>query len=504
MRKSRSLYFLLGVALAGSVVLFVPHFAHASFASETVGAVFTTGFQFIAFIVNTILGFLFTLAAGLVQVAMDINLSVTDLNINTIVQIGWTICRDIANLGFVLATVIMAFMTIIRQEEYGARKLLVKLVTAAFLVNFSLTIGGVFIDFSNVLTNFFLSRISSTTSLPETLAIAFGPQKYFLGDTTDPLPPDPTTMPSVAQAFGWGTLLSISGLVFTIAFTLISTIVLLTFAFMLLVRYVYLTILLLSAPLSWLFTVVPGLGRYSDKWWSKFIQWTFFAPAMTFFVYLALAGAQKLSGFSVPANFFQDNTLAQIMAIGTRGIVLCVILVGGLITANSMGITGAGAGLGAAKGLWSGTKQYVGDRARAIGQGLARAEVRGTTAAGTAGAIGRGLRLAGSVPLIGIPFRGLARTAERARAGIERAATTPPVERTGIISSLTRGALVGGGLIAKRGPRKDEEKTKEELIEEREEMKRRLEKMEAGPSSPKESAPVTGAPAPAADLGGGI
>ncbi len=474
--KYRPKYLFLGLVIAGSVALLTPHLAHAGIMDDTAIKVGVAMFSVVAYIINTIVGFLFVAAAWLVGIAMSINDTVAS-STNSIVTIGWGISRDIANLGFVLAMVVIAFATIINYEPYGARKLLVKLITAAILVNFSLTIGGVLIDFSNVLTHFFLSRINVTPiELASKLAQALGPQKFILGDTTDPLPPDPKNQPNVQEAIGWGVLLNISGLIFSMAFILISTIVLLTFAVMLLVRFVTLTILLASAPLSWLFSVIPQLNKMNDLWWNKFTQWTFFAPAMTFFVYLALAGLDALSIQSTPDTFFSDPGLATIMATGMRGVLLCGTLVGGLMAANKMGITGAAAGMGAAKGLWSGTKGYVGERATMLRQRLAAAGMQidksgvATTGAGrVAAALGRGLY---QVPLVGT---GLARRAERVRDAIGRDAAAHienrGVVRTGIMGSLFRGAAEGAGVVGKKKARKPEDMTKEELLEERETLK---------------------------------
>ncbi len=492
--KHRSTYLFLGLVLAGGVALLAPHFAHAGFFTDTTVNIGVTLFQVVAYIMNAFVGFFLMLAGMLVNLTMQINLTVLDLGSSgapSIVAIGWRVSRDIANLGFVLAMVVIAFATIIRYETYGARKLLVKLITAAILVNFSLTIAGVLIDFSTVLTSFFLSKIDRDSdpitrinNFTTKLVNAFGPQKYILGDTTDPLPPDPAETPSTAQAIGTAVLLSISGLLFSVAFTLIATIVLLTFAILLLVRYVWLTLLLITAPLAWLFSVIPELESNNKLWWSNFTKWTFFAPGMTFFVYLALASLDALQSHKInAATFWSNNIFATIMQQGTQGIVLCGILIGGLIMAQKTGSKVGAAGMGAASGLWSGTKTFASARARQFGQNLAASRVGGGAAKGAA-AVGSGLRRIG--------LKGAAGSIERAGDRVEKLATAPKVQHTGLMSSLMGGAAGATGLYkpAER-PRKLEDKSQNELLEDREDLIRRKKSLEsAGTFSPKAMADV--------------
>src|SRR3989344_575741 len=48
-----------------------------------------------------------------------------------VVQIGWTISRDLANMFFILIMLLIAFGTVLRIDTYGWKKLIPKLVIAA-------------------------------------------------------------------------------------------------------------------------------------------------------------------------------------------------------------------------------------------------------------------------------------------------------------------------------------------------------------------------------------
>ena len=57
-----------------------------------------------------------------------------------VVQIGWTLSRDLANMAFIMVMLVMAFGTVLRLESYGWKKMLPRLVAVAILINFSLKI----------------------------------------------------------------------------------------------------------------------------------------------------------------------------------------------------------------------------------------------------------------------------------------------------------------------------------------------------------------------------
>lgn len=70
------------------------------------------------------------------------------------IQVGWKACRDFTNMLFILFMVVVAFGTILRTEGYGVKKLLPKIIGAALLINFSLVLCAVIIDFSNITADF--------------------------------------------------------------------------------------------------------------------------------------------------------------------------------------------------------------------------------------------------------------------------------------------------------------------------------------------------------------
>lgn len=331
----------------------------------------------VGYLINVIAGLFLTLAASLADFTLGFNiehLSADALNSDgSLVRVGWELSRNIANLGFVLAIVIIAFATIIQYKSYGAKKFLPKLVAAAVIVNFSMAIAVPIVGFSNTITKFFLadqlgSSWGQNIKLSQTIADSFGPQKLILGETEEegPLPPETTEGGGAFSGFGKALVLATASAVFSVVFTTITTIVFAALAFMLLIRYVWLTFLLILAPIAWLVWVIPGLERLFSKWWSNFFKWSLFAPAMSFFIYLALVGGKLLEGGeavnTVRSNF--SGNLQDIMAQGAEMIILAGLMLGGLIAANSLSIHGASGAIGIANKLGDWGKKGAAKAAR--------------------------------------------------------------------------------------------------------------------------------------------
>ena len=76
-----------------------------------------------------------------------------------VIEKGWEVARDATNIFFIIILLIISIGTILRIQGYTAKQLIVRLVLMAILINFSLAIGSVVIDFSNVLGIQFLTAI---------------------------------------------------------------------------------------------------------------------------------------------------------------------------------------------------------------------------------------------------------------------------------------------------------------------------------------------------------
>jgi hypothetical protein len=312
-------------------------------ASNAIGSVF----YFISYVVSQIGAILFRFAALFTNITLDLNVHLMDSG-NQLVYTGWGIMRDIANLGFVLVIIVIAFGTILRLESYNARKLLPRLIAAAILVNFSLQIAGFVVGFSQTITDFFTARIGAA-DIASSVAGAFNPQSFF------------GTKPTIAVDTGVleTLIVSIVSVVFVAAFTLAGAFTMLVLAGLLLLRFLHLSFLLIIAPITWLFWVIPALQGQFSKWWDSFFRWTFFAPAAFFFVYLALTSVSLISGqnkiYNAEAGAFTD-----ILSKGSQMVILVGIMIGGLVVAQKMGIEAAGGAVALAERVGKGARAWAG------------------------------------------------------------------------------------------------------------------------------------------------
>lgn len=320
-----------------------------------------------------------------------------------IVRIGWKITRDLANMFFVLILMAIAFASILRLETYGMKALLPKLIIAALLINFSLVLSGVVVDFAQVITDFFLSQaggdefqanMMNATQAVKALAIR---DDVSLG----------TGITAMGNIF--------IGALLTVIFLLIIFFVFAAYALFLVIRIVALWFLLILSPIVWMLWILPATRDFFGKWWANFIKWSFFAPASAFFLFLAIFSYRSLLTESIGnalraddyskllPSFTEPNNLLQfLLVIG--------ILFGGLIVAQQMGAYGAQGAIGIARGAGKSVAKWTGRR----GQTLATRPVGGRV-----GAIGDKLRTRlGKVPILRQALRPTRAFAEKERAAM--------------------------------------------------------------------------------------
>lgn len=344
------------------------------------GKAFGAVAYYTGYVAGYIAGTLFWFGGLLIQLALSLNDRL--LSDGSIVYAGWPIILSITNLGFVLAIIVMAFATIFRLESYAWKQTLWKLIVAALLVNFSLLIAGAFINIASIFTNFFIGHslpngVADIGKFSEALASMFKAQQFL--QSTQATNPLGSVDKSVLGTFGGQLLSLVAQLFFIAAFTFIAAITLLALAIMLLIRYIALALLLILSPIVWLLWIFPATKKYWTDWWKRFLRWTFFAPAVSLFLYLAMlaivknaayltkiaddlqksGGAAQYNAFTAGGGF---TTGSLVLSTVANLVVVIGLLLGGLFVANSMGIAFADTAYGWAKsagkgfGGWAGRK----------------------------------------------------------------------------------------------------------------------------------------------------
>lgn len=192
-----------------------------------------------------------------------------------VVQLGWVMVRDVANMFFVVALLVIAFGTILGLEEYEWKKNLVKLIFAAIFINFSNLIAQLFIDVAHVFTMTFLNAISATAG----------------GNLINMFKLDQITQmvgvnPDVNTEFNVEIL---AGTAVAALFALLAAFVMGSYVYVMMARVVSLWALIILSPLAYILGVLPKTQSYAERWWSEFSNNVIVAPIMVFFLWLAFA-----------------------------------------------------------------------------------------------------------------------------------------------------------------------------------------------------------------------
>lgn len=261
---------------------------------------------------------------------------------STVVQNSWELTRNFANMFFIIALIIMAFATIFNVSRYNFSSLVVNFIIAALLINFSLVIGEVIIDWSQSLSNVFLQAMGDVGA-----RIGEGAKlgSQFDGATT-PIPTDVSIWQLAIGAFANIILLSM------VAFSLI---VLMFFA---IVRIPVLWFLLILSPLAWILYILPTTRKYNQMWWDYFISWNLFMPIYLFFIYFGILFlnnqtqilGQPVGGVGIVPGIPGSTTIQTLFFYTFIGI---IFIYGAKIAMGFSRAGGAGAvaGWGQAKGM---------------------------------------------------------------------------------------------------------------------------------------------------------
>jgi hypothetical protein len=378
------------------------------------GNLATCAAYFGTYVISSIIGVFIALAVWLIQLGLQFDINIFN---SPLVQGGFGTCLSIANLGFVLAIIVIAISTIFRSETYGYKKALWRLVVMAILVNFGLVITAPIVHFADGMTNYFVTQAggaaggnigTNISNFTSALTNGFNPQagsgapaasasgmctaaQTAATGVQDPIfswivnavcnsgAAQQNGQSSPGQSF-MQTLLS---MVFSITLQLVVLLAFLTLAVLLLIRYVFLGLLLVVLPFAWLAWIFPGTKGHFSTWWSQFIKWTFFAPAAMFFVWLALSinnqvylasvvGAGPTGSNTPVASLAAAIGQIPVLASFAQDIVIMGILIGGLMMASKLTGEAGGFVVAQAKGVSNAVTGYVGKQSKKAGRAAFR------------------------------------------------------------------------------------------------------------------------------------
>jgi len=195
---------------------------------------------------------------------------------NAFVDIGLSITRNFANMGFIIFLVAIALATALRIEEYKAKKTLITLILIALLVNFSPVLCGFIIDASNIVMDFFLHNITGL----------LGFYNFVMGAA------QALWNLIVTSSFNlWANISAAMQIIIMIVFNFFAGFIFILFSALFIMRYIMLWILVILSPIAFVSYILPITRRGQSllswrKWWEQLIAWSIIGIIAAFFLYL--------------------------------------------------------------------------------------------------------------------------------------------------------------------------------------------------------------------------
>src|SRR3989338_8327851 len=239
------------------------------------------------------------------------------------VNAGWTAMRDIANIVIIGMFTFIAISTILSIKEYGAEKMIARVLIIAVLINFSLLFTKIIIDFSNFPASQFYASSFGYTSISnaQTAATERSTGKNKPGNTIQDSSLTSFQSKGIAGAFigflgvtsvsssydalnrlannpsGGGDIAFAHGL---LAFVLLGAAgcVLLYGAYLLISRAVLFIFLMVPAAGAFATHLIPKMneGTYGwNGWWSSLLHNAALAPFLMIFLWITIKVSSTLT-----------------------------------------------------------------------------------------------------------------------------------------------------------------------------------------------------------------
>ncbi|MDP4000759.1 MAG: hypothetical protein Q8P83_00765 [bacterium] len=252
----------------------------------------------------------------------------------SLVLAGWIVVRDIMNLFFIIALIVISLATILRIETYSWKRLLPRLIIMALLVNFSKAIATGIVSVSDLLLMFFTTNDSGLIKPGQLLQEMYGGSKYFEG-------------------FFSGDILAVAIMKLILACVSLVSFSALTILF--LIRLVGIWILIIFSPVAFALNILPATQQYSKMWWSYFIKYLIWAPVALFLLML-FSELVRNDYYGLGG----DSTL--------RFLVMIVFVWGAVTVARQAGMVGSEMVINGAKAVGFGAPKWL------VKQGLGTAD----------------------------------------------------------------------------------------------------------------------------------
>jgi hypothetical protein len=248
--------------------------------------------------------------------------------------LGWQLIRNLCNIFFIVILLVIGLGTLFRVESYNYKHLLVKVVIAALLVNFSLVFGQAILGVADTVQQQFLPDSSNVIRA--------------LGSKLMVEPINLLTQSAGTETASAGaTFAGNAKPMFAFALALGAFFTFVALAAFLVIRIVALWVLLLVSPIAYVANILPNTASYSKQWWEKFLKYAFMTPVLAFFLNLAAVFVTSTLSKTNVGNLLHtegvSGDVSQFVYIAGSQILTILFILVGLKAASSSGTYGAAA-----------------------------------------------------------------------------------------------------------------------------------------------------------------
>ncbi|GEM_PF-4108706 len=222
-----------------------------------------------------ILTFFGTLIGFIIDMILTVASYNDFINAPAVIQ-GWTVVRDLGNMGFIVILLIIGFGSMFSKFEIG--QYLPRVVIYSILVNFSRTICGLLIDASQVVMLTFVNAFKDAGA----------------GNFVNALGLDKIVSLAQANSNATGDNATVQILLATmlgVVLTMLALGILGALLLFLVERVVGLWVLVAISPAAFILRAVPfgKAGSMATQWQTKFTTYLTTGPILAFFLWLALS-----------------------------------------------------------------------------------------------------------------------------------------------------------------------------------------------------------------------
>jgi hypothetical protein len=232
---------------------------------------------------------------------------------NPAIAAGLPITQGISNIILILVLLVVIVGIILELNEYGSKKMFVKLLIVALLINFAPLLVGLIVDASNVLMNYFIAGIGDEISAIKS-TIAGDGGKLILEELD-------------AEGKGAGgitedMLVPVALLLMQAFINVIMIFVLFLYALLYICRYIAIWIIVIFSPIAFVCMIHPTTQKLWKDWFKQLMQWSLVGATGAFFLYLSLKvnseirAAYDTVGIPVEGESFISDTFSAILPLG--------------------------------------------------------------------------------------------------------------------------------------------------------------------------------------------